>query len=40
MGKGHENGGGAVQLDNEQEVPVSRWYRKALRERVQASGVA
>jgi DNA-binding LytR/AlgR family response regulator len=29
-------GDGAVQLDNEQDVPVSRRYRKALRERVQA----
>jgi DNA-binding LytR/AlgR family response regulator len=32
-----EAGDGAVQLDNEQEVPVSRRYRKSLRERVQAS---
>ena len=35
-----EAGDGAVQLDSEQEVPVSRRYRKALRERVQASGRA
>lgn len=35
-----EAGDVAVQLDSEQEVPVSRRYRRALRERVEAGGAA